>query len=519
MAALRRSAPTLEIPDPALVVLVGTAGSGKSHWAARHYRTEEIVSADQLRAVVGSGPADLDASVDAFALLDTIVGARAGRGLTVVVDTLGLDRDRRAGYLALARRVGLPAVVVCLDTPAEVARARNALRDRPVPARVLAGQQQRMRAVIGDLDTEGWDVAVHVVDDAVEGRGAPAGSRAAATPAGTGPPNERNGPKLVLHVASFPWSGTPGSWLTDLAQAAEEIGLDGLSLMDHLIQIPQVGRPFDPIPDPFVTLGHLAAVTSRLHLGTLVSPITWRPAASLAKAAATLDVLSGGRAFLGVGAGWWAREHAAAGLPFPSSRSRLDLLEDALLTIRALWGAGTKPYEHGRVNLPETTAYPRPQSSEERRSIPIIVGGSGERRTLAIAARLADAVNLPTSDEAVLARKIAVLRRHLAEAGRDPAEVEVTVLDTPILGADRDDVSRRVERLRGRTPAPAFAARHHAATVERHAERYLGLAAMGVGTVFVSLPDLTGAGDMHRLAAVVSAVARALSWTATRDSS
>ncbi len=227
-------------------------------------------------------------------------------------------------------------------------------------------------------------------------------------------------------------------------------------------------------------------------------------------------MLSGGRAFLGVGAGWWEREHAAAGLPFPSAGKRLDLLEDAILTIRALWSTGTKPYEHGRVRLPETTAYPRPYTSEDRPgSIPIVVGGSGERRTLAIAARLADAVNLPTSDETVVARKIAVLGRHLAEAGRDRAEVEVTVLDTPVIGMDRDDVSRRVERLRGRVPAPAFAARHHAATPERHAERYAGLVAMGVGTVFVSLPDLTGADDMPRLAAVVSAIRQigSLPWT------
>ena len=485
----------MEIPDPAVVVLVGTAGSGKSHWAARHYRAEEIVSADQLRAVVGSGPADLDASVDAFALLDTIVAARASRGLTVVIDTLGLDPDRRSGYLALARRVGLPAVVVSLDTPAHEARARNALRDRPVPAKVLAGQHQRMRASSTELDDEGWDLVVRVGPDSAGTPGPSADSfSAAAVPAGA-VPGEPGGPKVVLHVASFPWSGAPGSWLTDLAQAAEEIGLSGLSLMDHLVQIPQVGRPFDPIPDPFVTLGHVAAATSRLTLGTLVSPITWRPAASLAKSAATLDVLSGGRAFLGVGAGWWEREHAAAALPFPPAGKRLDLLEDAIVTIRALWSAGTKPYAAG----------------ERKGSIPIVVGGSGERRTLAIAARHADAVNLPTSDKTVVARKIAVLRRHLAEAGRDPADVEVTVLDTPVIGMDRDDVSRRVERLRGRTPAPAFAARHHAATPDRHAERYAGLVAMGVGTVFVSLPDLTGADDMPRLAAVVSAIRQASS--------
>src|SRR3954469_17677449 len=112
-----------ELPDPALVVLVGASGSGKTRWGSAHYRAAEIVSSDALREVVGSGPADLDASADSFALLDRIVAARAGRRLTVVVDTLGLDRVRRAGYLAVARSAGLPAVAVVVDTPAPVCRA------------------------------------------------------------------------------------------------------------------------------------------------------------------------------------------------------------------------------------------------------------------------------------------------------------------------------------------------------------------------------------------------------------
>src|SRR6478735_4495446 len=153
-----------ELPDPALVVLVGASGSGKSTWASSRYRAAEVVSSDALREVVGSGPADLDASVDSFDLLDRIVAARAGRRLTVVVDTLGLDPARRVAYLAVARSAGLPAVAVVLDTPALVCRARNTQRDRPVPAAVLTTQLRRMRTVADELETEGWDL-VHVVAD------------------------------------------------------------------------------------------------------------------------------------------------------------------------------------------------------------------------------------------------------------------------------------------------------------------------------------------------------------------
>jgi alkanesulfonate monooxygenase SsuD/methylene tetrahydromethanopterin reductase-like flavin-dependent oxidoreductase (luciferase family) len=198
----------------------------------------------------------------------------------------------------------------------------------------------------------------------------------------------------------------------------------------------------------------------------LVSPVTFRPPGIVAKSAATLDVISGGRAFLGLGAGWWEREHAAFGLPFPPPAERLDLLERGIETIRALWSTGTKPYAGERVSLPETTAYPRPVSS-----VPIIVGGGGERRTLRIAAELADGCNVRFAD-GTLDQKIAVLRRHCAAVGRDPDDVAVTVLDLPVVGTDRDDVWARVERLRGRTAAAAYAARHHAGTPEQHRDRY-----------------------------------------------
>jgi alkanesulfonate monooxygenase SsuD/methylene tetrahydromethanopterin reductase-like flavin-dependent oxidoreductase (luciferase family) len=156
---------------------------------------------------------------------------------------------------------------------------------------------------------------------------------------------------------------------------------------------PQAGRDWEPIPEPWVTLGMLAGLAPGLRLGTLVTPVTFRAPGILAKTVATLDVLTGGRAFCGIGAGWWDREHAAFGLPFPPAGARLDQLEAAIETLRALWAPGTKPYQGERISLPETTCYPRPVSA-----VPIIVGGSGERRTLRIAARLATAAtSRPTS--------------------------------------------------------------------------------------------------------------------------
>ncbi|MGE3289491.1 MAG: AAA family ATPase, partial [Pseudonocardia sp.] len=157
--------PTAPLPDPALVVLAGAAGSGKSTWAAARYRAVEIVASDALRGIVGSGPADLDASQDAFDLLDRIVAARAGRGLTTVVDTLGLDDARRAAHLRLARSAGLAAVLVVLDTPAALCRERNRGRDRPVPAAALTGQLRRVRGLAAAAAEEGWDRVVVVGGD------------------------------------------------------------------------------------------------------------------------------------------------------------------------------------------------------------------------------------------------------------------------------------------------------------------------------------------------------------------
>ena len=476
------------LPDPALVVLVGPAGSGKSHFAAAHYRRHEIVSSDELRSVVGSGEHDLAATEEAFALLERIVAGRLSRRLTTVVDTLGLDAGRRAAWLQAAREADLPAVVVVVDTPPEETRRRNADRAYVVPATALAQQLRRFRETRAELEDEGWDL-VHVVTPEIAVVTEPPTT---AAPAATDRTERRSsqGLAVMLQLARFPWGEDPGNWLRSMALAADEAGFAGLALMDHLIQIPQVDRAWEPIAEPWVSLGLVAGLDTGLRLGTLVTPVTFRPPGITAKAAATLDALTGGRAFVGVGAGWWDREHAAYGLPFPQARERLDALEAAIETMRAIWAPGTKAYAGERVALPETTSYPRPTGR-----IPVIVGGNGERRTLAIAARLGDGCNLPSRFE-VLDRKLTVLRSHLDAIGRPYDDLEVTVLDLPVVGRDRDDVWTRVEKLRGRTDAASYAARKHAGTVAQQRDRWAGLVERGVGTVFVSTPDLNGPDDV-----------------------
>ena len=372
-------------------------------------------------------------------------------------------------------------------------RRRNAARERPVPVSVLTGQLRAVRELRTELDAEGWDLVVPVTDTSERSTEVEEQPRVVATPR----PDRTNslGVRVVLQVSRFPWGEHPLSWLTDVARAADGAGFAGLALMDHLVQIPQVGRAWEPIPEPWVTLGAVAGLGTDLDLGTLCTPVTFRPAGVTAKAAATLSALTGGRAFVGIGAGWWEREHAAYGLPFPPPGRRLDDLERAIVTMRALWAPGTRRYDAEGVSLAETTCYPRPSGS-----IPVIVGGSGERRTLRIAARFGDACNLRTTDQGLLEHKISVLRTHCAEVGRDPTEVAVTVLDLPIVGRDRDDVWRRVEKHRGRTSAAAYAVKTHAGTIAHHRDRYAGLAGLGVSTVFVATRDVDGPDDVLDLA-------------------
>jgi alkanesulfonate monooxygenase SsuD/methylene tetrahydromethanopterin reductase-like flavin-dependent oxidoreductase (luciferase family) len=231
------------------------------------------------------------------------------------------------------------------------------------------------------------------------------------------------------------------------------------------------------------TLGYLAGVTERIRLGTLVTGITYRNLAHLAKIVATLDVLSGGRAMCGIGAAWFEREHRLYGWELPPLAERFARLEDALELLPLMWGPGAPRFEGRTLTVEEAVCYPRPL--QER--IPILVGGSGERRTLRLVARHADACNL-FGDPDTVRHKLAVLREHCAAEERDPATVAVTHLARARVIGDGD-------------------AREGvgAATVEEHIGRYRELAEAGVQTAIVGLGDAEGPATVERFADVIAA--------------
>jgi F420-dependent oxidoreductase-like protein len=496
----------LRIPAPALVVLVGPSGAGTSTWASAHFPPGHVVSSDALRAVVGEGEHDLRASADAFAVLDQVVAMRLQRKLTTVVDTLGLEPARRAAWIALARRHGLPALAVRFDTPAAVCRQRLRARGRAVPPKVLQGQLDACAALADGavLAAEGFD-AVEAAGPAVVVPQAFWGAAASAARQGEDPVALRFG----LQVPSFTWDGGPaelGARLRTIARTAEEVGFDSLWVMDHFRQIPSVGPAWHDMLDSWTTLGFVAGATSRIRLGTMVTGVTYRNVAHLGKIAASLDVLSGGRAICGIGAAWFGAEHAAYGWDFPAVADRFALLEDALELLPLLWGPGAPAYRGRVISVPEAMCYPRPL--QER--IPILVGGSGERRTLRLVARHADACNL-FGDADVVRRKVGVLHDWCAVEGRDPAAIEVTQLSTVLVGRSRASLAEAVDALRPPSvPAERYAATVNAGTVDDHVGRFRDLADAGVQAAVVSFPDL-GAADLDpaeplaRFAAVIDA--------------
>ena len=489
----------MRLPTACLVVLVGPSGAGKSHWAAANFRPEQVVSSDALRATVGASEHDQRAGTDAFELLDLIVARRLGRRLLTVVDTLGLDPTRRAAYVEAGRRHGVACHAVVFDTPADVCRARNRTRARPVPPKVLAGQISALSEAMAALPSEGFD-AVHRGDegaDVVPPEMLAAGS--------TGPLH-RAGPaplRFGLQISSFvtPDPAPPlAERLAEVASVAEAVGFSSLWLMDHVVQIPQVGRPWEDIPESWTTLAWLAARTQRMRLGTLVTGVTLRNPAHLAKIVATLDVLSGGRAVCGLGLAWWEWEHRTYGWSFPPVGARYDLLEDTLELLPLMWGPGSPAYEGRVLKIPEALCYPRPLQEH----VPVLVGGSGERRTLRLAARLADACNVFGTPE-IVAGKVAALHRHCDDAERDPADVKVTHLSTATVAATRRELAAIVSRQAGGATPEQAAERQGAGTVEDQVGRYRAYAEAGVQTAIVALPDPWRPGALEAFGEVISA--------------
>jgi alkanesulfonate monooxygenase SsuD/methylene tetrahydromethanopterin reductase-like flavin-dependent oxidoreductase (luciferase family) len=271
--------------------------------------------------------------------------------------------------------------------------------------------------------------------------------------------------------------------------------------MDHFRQIPQIGRPWEDFLESYSTLSYLAAVTERVRLGALVTGITYRNVAHLGKIVATLDVLSGGRAVCGLGLAWHREEHAAYGWDFPAARERYALLEDALQLLPLMWGPGTPPYHGQRLHVPETLCYPRPLQEH----VPMIVGGSGEIRTLRLAARYADMANVMGDVDTVLHKRM-VLDRHCRDEDRSPDSIELTHLGTALVGRDDRHVDELVDGIRNRgVPRQKAAARVNAGTVDDHVGRFRALADAGVKEVVLRLPDPSDGSVMEQMAAVIAA--------------
>ena len=237
--------------------------------------------------------------------------------------------------------------------------------------------------------------------------------------------------RVGLQLPSYSFAGGAAalrSTLTEIAQAVEAAGFASLWVMDHWFQLPEdtgLGGAEEPMLEAYTTLGFLARVTDRISLGPLVGGVHFRYPAALVKQATTLDVLAGGRTYLGLGAGWYAREARGLGFPFPDRRERFERLEETLQIATAMFRSDRSPF-HGRhydlaepINLPAPLSSPRPS---------ILIGGNGPRRTMDLVARYGDACNILVPDPGESRRLVDVIHRRCDELGRDPAEIETTSL-------------------------------------------------------------------------------------------
>ncbi len=251
--------------------------------------------------------------------------------------------------------------------------------------------------------------------------------------------------KLGLHVSNFSWPGGPpalASKLAEIAQVAEDVGFDRLSVMDHVWQIQVIGPPELEMLEAYTALGYIAARTGRMSLMTVVSGSTYRSPGMLAKIVTTLDVLSGGRAWLGIGAAWNEDEARGLDLFFPPLAERFERLEEILQICLQMWSDDDGPF-NGRyyqlartLNSPQTLSRPHP---------PILIGGSGEKKTLKLVAKYAQACNIFSGPD--FTRKLDILRQHCDDVGRNYDEIEKTVMYNFDVGEKGERAGRIVEDL------------------------------------------------------------------------
>jgi F420-dependent oxidoreductase-like protein len=232
---------------------------------------------------------------------------------------------------------------------------------------------------------------------------------------------------LGLHYANFTnpdWQTQLLPRLTESAKVADQGGVNLLTVMDHWFQMEAFGGPFEPMLEGYTTLGYLAGITENVRLSMLVTGVTYRHPGLLAKTVTTLDVLSGGRALLGIGAAWYDREHAGLGVPFPPLKERFERLEEAIQIARQMWSDDDGPYDGKHFQLAETISLPQPV----RGTIPIMIGGGGEKKTLRLVAQYGDVTHLFAREGLdSIKHKLEVLRQHCADVGRDYETIEKTL--------------------------------------------------------------------------------------------
>jgi F420-dependent oxidoreductase-like protein len=260
--------------------------------------------------------------------------------------------------------------------------------------------------------------------------------------------------RVGVHLVNFGFPAGPsaiGPTLAEAGRAAEEAGLDNLSVMDHYFQMEGMGLgdAQAPMLEAYTTLGFLAAETTTVELQALVTGVTYRHPGLLAKVVTTLDVLSGGRAMLGIGAAWYEREHLGLGVPFPPLSERFERLEETLQIVLQMWSDDDGPYEGEHYRLAETICSPRPLT---RPHPPIMIGGSGERKTLRLVAKYADACNLfarPDTGSAAVKAKLDVLAHHCANEGTDVTRIRKTILwAAPVDPTTQAGAAEFIEQMR-----------------------------------------------------------------------
>ncbi|MCU1428563.1 MAG: hypothetical protein JWL83_2563 [Actinomycetia bacterium] len=290
-----------------------------------------------------------------------------------------------------------------------------------------------------------------------------------------------------LQIPGFTHTGASDAEMFDHviahAAAAEAGGFSSVWVMDHFWQLPALGGPDQPILEAYVLLGAIAARTERVKLGTLVTGVTYRNPALLAKMVTTLDVVSKGRAILGIGAAWYEPEHEGLGFDFPPVRERMDRLEEAVQICRAMFRDDKPSFDGRYYRIKEARNVPRPLT---RGGPPIMIGGGGERRTLRLVAQYADMCNVSGS-AATVRHKLEVLRGHCADIGRDPSEITTTRLGTLVLTPDADETAR-VREFLGGLAGDAFEEQFTVGQEEEVVESVRELVAAGLDSLIFNMP-------------------------------